>query len=63
MSFTDELFHSLAAISLQDAARLRPLTQKEKSALEQCEAKGGRIMAEIQESIKQVKEGGALPLQ
>lgn len=58
MSLADQIFNSLAAVNLQDAARLRPLTQSEKSTLEQCEAKGGKLLAEIQHSIKQVKEGG-----
>lgn len=59
MSLSDQIFHTLTALGLKDAAALRPLTDSEKSLLEQAEAKGGRLYVEATEYVKQIKKDGA----
>lgn len=53
--FTGQLFNALNAINLRQAAALRPLSAKEKSGLEHCEAKAGPLLADLQARIEAEK--------
>lgn len=59
MSLPDQIFHTLAALSLNSIAEIRPLTAKEKSTLEQSEAKGGDLYTEAAASVERIKKDGA----
>lgn len=56
MSLSDQLFNALCAVNFQQAAAMRPLSQKEKSALELCEAKAGPLLQELQAGIAREKK-------
>lgn len=58
MSLSDEIFHTLTALSLKDAAAIRPLSAKEKSILEHSEAIGGQLYAETAASVERIKKAG-----
>lgn len=55
-----QLFHGLAALSLKQAATLRPLTTREKSTLEQSEAAAGEMLPTMEREVQKIKEAGGL---
>lgn len=55
MNFVDQLFNGLAALSLKQAAALRPLTESEKDLLKQSESKAGGMLPQMEEYVKEIK--------
>lgn len=61
MNLADQLFHTLVVASLQDAQRLRPLTQSERSTMEQAEAKAGPMMEVFNAEKAKIQAEGSCP--
>ena len=55
VSLADQLYQSLIVVNLQQAAESRPLSQSERSLMEQAEAKAGPMLKDLQASIAQVR--------
>lgn len=53
---TSQLFNGLTALSLKQAATLRPLTQSEKSLLEQTELKAGEVLPQMEKYVKEMEK-------
>lgn len=60
MDLAAQLFNTMTALSLKQASQLRPLSQGEKSLLEQTEAKVGPMLAQAEGYVEQVKREGLL---
>lgn len=61
MNLADQLFNTLVVVNLQEAARLRPLTQAERTTMEQSEAKAGPMLQEFQHAKAQIEADGESP--
>ncbi len=58
MDLASQMFNTLTALSLKQASSLRPLSQSEKSLLEQTEFKAGPMLAQAEAYVEQVKREG-----
>ncbi len=54
-NLANQLFHGLTALSMKQASALRPLTQSEKSLLEQAESKAGKTLPQMEKYVKEIK--------
>lgn len=51
-NLANQLFNGLIALNLKQASALRPLTQSEKSLLEQTETKAGDTLYQMKKYVK-----------
>lgn len=58
MNLADQIFNTLVVASLQDAQRLRPLTQSERSTMETAEAKAGPMMEVFKAEKAKIEKSG-----